>query len=149
MFTRGIQLTPGSTGSLDQLLASAKAGESGGATGAMGLYAHNTMAQLANSGWGGAMATGAAAGGIYGGASGFINNDGIIGGAAQGALTGAMFGAAAKGAGGMYAKNAVGAGGSMVHDVGTGKYSTSIAAGANGKFENPFQWSYFTSAERA
>jgi hypothetical protein len=133
VFTKGLHA---------DVLAAAKGGKIGGGTGAMGLYAHNAMANIANSSWGSSMAAGAAAGGIYGAGSGFVNNDGIIGSAAQGAFTGGLFGAGIKGASGMYSKNAAAHASGMMSFV-DGKFATTIQAGGT---TSPFKWSHFTEA---
>lgn len=108
-----------------------------------GLYAHNTLAQLANTSWGKAGLTGAAAGAVYGGGDSIINGGGFFSGVASGAMSGAMLGAGAKGMGSWYSKNAFSAGNFMTK--GADGYATSVSAlKVNNKLENPFRLSNFT-----
>jgi hypothetical protein len=112
------------------------------ATDAGGLYAHNFMANMANTTWGASALGGAAIGGVAGGVNGGINGQGIVGSAASGAVTGAMFGVGGKFASNIYSKNAaasVAGKGFMKQDG--GKYETSFLG--TGDVPNPFQLGLF------
>ena len=141
MFTKGLSdaiAIPGLAAKMDTL----------SATDAGGLYAHNFMANMANTTWGSAALGGAAIGGVVGGVSGGIEGQGILGSAASGAVTGAMFGAGGKLASNIYSKNAASntALGFMARDPTTKKYATSFNAAA---VDNPFQLSNFVGKPTA
>lgn len=105
-----------------------------------GLYAHNSMAQLANASWLEAPLVGAAGGAVLGGGSSFFNDQGFFGSTFSGAFSGALVGGAAKGMGTWYSKNAYAAADGFMNYEG-GKYSTSFQGGPIG---NPFRLSNFT-----
>ncbi len=135
-FGKGISLNP----------LQAEAFEKMSAMDTAGLYAHNSMAQLANASWLEAPLVGAAGGAVLGGGSSFFNDKGFFGSAFSGAFSGALVGGAAKGMGSWYSKNAFAKESSA---VGTGfmtrgtdgKYSTSFQGST---IENPFRLSNFT-----
>lgn len=137
MFTKGLS-TAGGAG-VDAVAMATKM-DAMSATDLGGLYAHNFMANMANTSWGAASLGGAAIGGVVGGVSGGIEGQGILGSAASGAVTGAMFGAGGKLASNIYSKNAH-AGGELVGFMSKGagpkgKYATSFQGS---EVQNPFQ----------
>lgn len=139
MFTKGLSdaVIPGLAAKMDTL----------SATDVGGLYAHNFMANMANTSWGTAALGGAAIGGVVGGVSGGIEGQGIIGSAASGAMTGLMFGAGGKLASNVYSKNAhAGTEALGFMSKSDGKYATSF----NGsEIQNPFQLGNFVGRPTA
>lgn len=117
------------------------------ATEAGGVYAHNFMANMANTGWGSSALGGAAIGGAVGGGNSFLNGEGFFGSVASGAMTGAMFGAATKGGANLYSRNASSASalGLMKHE--NGLYSTTFQG--NGVVSNPFKLGNFVGKPTA
>ena len=131
-FGKGISLDPAQAAAFEKMSAMDTAG----------LYAHNSMAQLANTSWLAAPLAGAAGGAVLGGGSSFFNDRGFFGSTFSGAVSGALVGGAAKGMGSWYSKNAFAAAdGFMGKDPTTGKYSTSFQGST---IENPFRLSNFT-----
>ena len=74
----------------------------------VGLYAHNSLLQIANASYGSATAWGAGIGAGYGALDGAFSYDGsFFGGAFHGAMMGAAGGAGLRATAGTYAKGAV------------------------------------------